>query len=308
MSQRKVAVVTGSNRGIGFSLVEKLCQDFDGDVILCSRNAEKGEEALQALKKMGLNPTMKLLSTTDPMSIFNLRDYLKVTYGGLDLLVNNAAIFIAEDPFSVETTEKVMETNFFAVSRLCKILFPLLRQGSRVVNVSSNAGCLNWITTDHLKERVANQSLTPDQVDDLAKEFMSDVSSGKEVADEKGWPVDINRPYLTSKILLTALTFAQQRFFDSKFPDKDIVVNAVHPGFVKTGMTRGTGLFETTDSLPALLLACFVPPGGKPRGQFIWEDASIADWNQPKEELISTFERYTKGGLSPDVLKHLNSS
>ena len=48
----KVAVVTGSNKGIGFAIVKGLLQKFDGDVFLTSRNEERGLAAVEGLKKV----------------------------------------------------------------------------------------------------------------------------------------------------------------------------------------------------------------------------------------------------------------
>lgn len=53
---RKVAVVTGGNRGLGLELVKQLCSEFDGDVILTSRMSDKGLAALENLKLEGLRP------------------------------------------------------------------------------------------------------------------------------------------------------------------------------------------------------------------------------------------------------------
>ena len=46
----KVAVVTGSNKGIGFAIVRALCKKFDGDVYLTSRDEGRGKDAVETLK------------------------------------------------------------------------------------------------------------------------------------------------------------------------------------------------------------------------------------------------------------------
>src|SRR5579884_3607175 len=98
MKNRRVAVVTGSNSGIGFEIVRNLCQKFDGDVFLCSLQEETGKAALQTLQKQGLNAKNIRLDITDPVSIRELKHLLMSDYGGLDILVNNAGIaFVVED-------------------------------------------------------------------------------------------------------------------------------------------------------------------------------------------------------------------
>lgn len=59
---------------------------------MTARSEERGLAAVEELKKLGLNPKFHQLNIDDHSSIENLRDFLKANYGGLDILVNNAAI------------------------------------------------------------------------------------------------------------------------------------------------------------------------------------------------------------------------
>lgn len=87
-----VAVVTGSNKGIGFEIVRAMCKRFPGDVYLTARDPGRGQEAVAKLQEEGLHPLFHQLDIDDPQSIRALRDFLKQKYGGLNVLVNNAAI------------------------------------------------------------------------------------------------------------------------------------------------------------------------------------------------------------------------
>merc|ERR1712241_851487 len=166
----KVAVVTGSNKGLGFGIVRALCKKFEGDVFLTSRNETRGKEAIAALEKEGLHPKLHLLDISNEESIIKLRDFLKTTYGGIDILVNNAAIAFPDDLGQIWSEEMnrdkatfgdqaktTMETNYWATKKVCENLFPLLRDGARVVNVSSSAGFLGnlGVQTDDLKVDVS---------------------------------------------------------------------------------------------------------------------------------------------------------
>ena len=51
----KVAIVTGSNKGIGLAIVRGLAKTFEGDVYLTSRNEERGLEAVQKLENQGIH-------------------------------------------------------------------------------------------------------------------------------------------------------------------------------------------------------------------------------------------------------------
>ncbi|RZF42983.1 hypothetical protein LSTR_LSTR016652 [Laodelphax striatellus] len=88
----KVAVVTGGNKGIGFSIVEGLCKIFKGKVYLTARNEELGKQAVEKLKEAGCNPEFYQLDITVADSRERFAKYLKEKYGGLDVLVNNAGI------------------------------------------------------------------------------------------------------------------------------------------------------------------------------------------------------------------------
>ena len=92
MASRRVAVVTGSNKGIGLAIVRSLCKKFDGDVILTSRSVDLGRDAVALLEKEGLHPLYHQLDITSLESIEGLRKFLNDTYKGLDILINNAAI------------------------------------------------------------------------------------------------------------------------------------------------------------------------------------------------------------------------
>jgi NAD(P)-dependent dehydrogenase (short-subunit alcohol dehydrogenase family) len=142
---RRVAVVTGANKGIGFAIVKNLCgHPFDGDVILASRDESRGLAAVKALNGLGFKPIYHQLDIDDNESINTLKQYLMDNYQGLDVLVNNAAIAYKTDSTAPveEQADNTLKTNFFSTRNVCQKLFPILRSHARVVNVSSSAGML----------------------------------------------------------------------------------------------------------------------------------------------------------------------
>ncbi|RWS17815.1 Carbonyl reductase [NADPH] 1-like protein [Dinothrombium tinctorium] len=271
----RVAVVTGANKGIGFGIVRNLCRLFKGDVLLTARSAERGEAAVKKLKEEGLSAKFHQLDINDKQSIKNLRDYLLNEYGGLDVLVNNAAIaYTYDSPASVlEQAENTVGTNFFATRDVCNILFPILRPHARVVNVSSSAGMLQRIPSQEIRARFASPTLTEDELVAIVNEYLDDVRNG--VQKQKGWPPTT---YIASKVPLTALTFIQQRNFD-KDPREDIIVNAVHPGYVDTDMTCHKGHLTIEQGAEAPTFLALLPPNVKePKGQMVWFDKRIVNW------------------------------
>ena len=93
----KVAVVTGSYKGIGYAVLKGLAPLFHGHIYMTARNPELGQKALEALKaEVGEEDASKLrfhqLDITDDASVDALKSHIVNEYGGIDLLVNNAAI------------------------------------------------------------------------------------------------------------------------------------------------------------------------------------------------------------------------
>ncbi|GLG95898.1 hypothetical protein R5R35_005589 [Gryllus longicercus] len=274
MSQ-KVAVVTGGNKGIGFEIVKGLCQKFDGVVYLTARDVDRGSRAVEELKKEGLDPKFHQLDICDQQSLNTFKKHLEDNYGGLDILVNNAAIafkMASTEPFSVQA-EQTIHVNYTSLLETCHILFPLLKPHARVVNVSSSAGHLSRIPGESLKQKLANPSLTEEELTTLMNDFVQAAKNGNH--SEQGWP---NSAYSVSKVGVSALSFLQQRAFD-KDTREDLVVNAVHPGYVKTDMSSQKGNLTPEEGADApLFCALLAPYVQSPRGEYVWWNRKVVDW------------------------------
>ena len=268
---KKVAIVTGSNKGIGFAIVRGLAKAFDGDVYLTSRNVERGQKAVNDLKNEGLEVLYHQLDIDNEDSIKTLAEFLKSKYGGLDVLVNNAGIAFkrdATDPIHIQA-KVTIATNYFSVKKTCELLFPLLRPGARVVNMSSNCGLLSKIPGQKLKARFAKESLTVAELDKLMNEFIVLTETGEQY--QFGWP---NSTYVVSKIGLSALTRIQHR----ENTIEDVAINHVHPGYVDTDMSSHKGPLTPDEGAKSSLFAALLPKDTDVKGQYIWKDCTIHDW------------------------------
>ncbi|CAH2060451.1 unnamed protein product, partial [Iphiclides podalirius] len=266
----KLAIVTGANKGIGFAIVRGLCKRFDGVVYLTSRDEERGKTAVLELNKEGLNPKYHQLDITDSKSLEVFRDYIKEKYGGIDVLVNNAAIAFktnATEPVAVQAAE-TLRVNYFAVLATCEILFPLLRNGARVVNISSSCGHLSNIPSESLRNQLKDPKLTIPELSTLMNKYIKEAKQGTQSAE---WG---NSSYNVSKVGLTALTMIQQRLLS----DRDIKVNAVHPGYVDTDMTSHKGPLSIYEGAAAPLFLALDAPDTV-RGQYVWYDKRIVNWD-----------------------------
>ncbi|KAF6203902.1 hypothetical protein GE061_002240 [Apolygus lucorum] len=276
--------VTGGNRGIGLAIVKRLCLNFDGTVYLTSRDEEKGKKAADELNKDGLYPIFQKLDVDDKNSIEELATYIKMKHGGLDILINNAAMLprITQD-VRAEYCERMLKTNYYAVKNVCNALFPLLRPHARVVNVSSEGGYVKKIPGEDLQKKFADPELTEEALDDLVQGFITDVEDGTYVS--KGWPTARSPPYNVSKVSLNALSrIYHKRFLEDQ--REDIIINFVHPGRVDSRNTGREGLLTTMEGAEAPVYAALLPENTKsPKGCFLWHNTQVVDWiNGPLPE------------------------
>ena len=226
---RKIAAVTGGNRGIGLETCRQLAKR-GLKVVLAARDEAKGRAAAQRLRDEDLDVDPARLDVADDESVRRFAEFLRKTYGRVDVLVNNAGIMIdTNDSWSdgaasalkakVETIRQTMETNAYGALRVIQALLPLMpRDGARIINVSSGMGQL------------------------------SDMNGG--------WP-----GYRISKTALNALT----RIFADELKETGIRVNSICPGWVKTDM-GGAGATRSTeqgaDTIVWLATERQVPTGG----------------------------------------------
>jgi len=92
-SKDTVAVVTGANKGIGFEIVRQLAKEGI-TVVLTARDATRGEAALESLKSQGLhNVNFHPLNVASQESILAFANWLRKTYGGIDILVRTCEAY-----------------------------------------------------------------------------------------------------------------------------------------------------------------------------------------------------------------------
>jgi NAD(P)-dependent dehydrogenase (short-subunit alcohol dehydrogenase family) len=151
--QSPLAVISGASRGLGFETCRQLGRR-GYRVLLTARDHAKGKAAAAALRDEGLEVGFFPLDVTDRDSVRSLAGHLETEFGRLDVLVNNAGVFLdpmpPEDPSAssvfradIATVRYSMETNAYGPLRLCQALVPLMRGRGRVVNVSSGMGQLS---------------------------------------------------------------------------------------------------------------------------------------------------------------------
>lgn len=148
MADRKIAVVTGGNKGVGHGAC-RLLAEAGALVILTARSEKRGRAAADALAGEGLDVRFHPLDVTEEASAKTLAGFLSGEYGRLDILINNAAILndrsMTALTVDMNTLAGTMDTNAFGPLRVSQALVPLLKKSpaGRIVNVSSWFGSMS---------------------------------------------------------------------------------------------------------------------------------------------------------------------
>ncbi|URE31753.1 KR domain [Musa troglodytarum] len=265
-SKETVAVVTGANKGIGFALVKRLAE-LGLTVVLTSRDVGKGKAAVESLDGQGLHVAFCHLDVAEPSSIVTFAVWLKQRFGGLDILINNAAVSFNEiDTNSVEHAETVIRTNFYGPKMLIESLLPLFRRStatsSRVLNISSQLGLLNKVRNPALKELLRDEEiLTVAALERMVSQFLHHVKMG--TWREEGWPT-VWTDYSVSKLALNAYS----RLLAKQQEGRGLSVNCFCPGFTRTSMTRGRGRRSPEEAAEVGARLALLPPRQLPTGKF----------------------------------------
>lgn len=271
--ETKVAVVTGANRGLGFEIVKGLCSKFDGVVYLTARNEERGRLAVQKLQDLGLQATFHKLDVTCEESVKQFATHISKHHSGIDVLVNNAGIIDFGITFpTYQEAKTLIDTNFSSLLTVSKILYPLLKNDARIINISSDWGLLSNIKKQIWLDTLVKDDLKVEQILQFINDLLqatSDIPTFYSFAGKYG-------DYKVSKVALSALTFVQQREF--KEQGKNVSINCVHPGPVKTDMTKGFGDFTPERGAKAPLYLALEAPQEQ-KGTFVWHDCHQVNWD-----------------------------
>ncbi len=140
----KVAIITGSSKGIGAAMARGLAE-FGAKVVISSRKQEAVDAVVEALKKDGLEATGIACHVGDPEQLKNLVTETVARYGGIDILINNAAtnpVYDGIEKMNAEIFDKIMNVNVRACFLLANLCHPEMvrRGGGSIINIASVEG------------------------------------------------------------------------------------------------------------------------------------------------------------------------
>ena len=233
---KKVALITGANRGIGFETAKQLGEQ-GVTVVVGARKLADAEKTVQTLKAAGIDAYAVKLDVTSGADRSAAAQYLEKTFGKLDILINNAGVASSHGfkPIIIETSdeelESIFKTNLFSVLAVTRELLPLLKKSpaGRIVNLSSILG---------------SQALHADP--------------GSPIYDFKSFAYDASKAALNSFTIHLAY----------ELRDTPIKVNSAHPGWVKTDMGTDAAPMEIPDGAKTSVALALLGADG-PSGRFI---------------------------------------
>ncbi len=237
MTEQRIALVTGANRGIGLEVVRQLARR-GLKVWMGVRDFDRSAAAENRLKAEGYDVERLVLDVASDESVATASSRLADADGRLDVLVNNAGVAldsgVEPSKVSLDLARTTFDVNVFGCIRVTQAFLPLLRRSpaGRVVMVSSEMG-----------------------------------SHGRQT--DPAFPYAHLNPmiYISSKAALNAVTIA----FAKELRDTAIKVNAASPGFTATDLNQHRGLNTVEQgAAPIVELATLADDG--PTGVFLGPD------------------------------------
>ena len=235
-TEKKVAFVTGGNRGIGLETARQLGKQ-GVKVVIGSRDLEKGKAVAEELRAEGADVEAIRFDITKPADYQEAYNYFDKNFGRLDILINNAGV--SKEPFGTNNASSVskailretFDTNFFGTIELTQALLPLIKKApeGRIVNLSSILGSLT-----------------------LHADPKSPIYGFKALA------------YDTSKTALNSFTV----HLAAELQNTKIKVNSAHPGWVKTEMGTDAAPMEIPDGAKTSVELALLPASGPTGGYF----------------------------------------
>jgi NAD(P)-dependent dehydrogenase (short-subunit alcohol dehydrogenase family) len=205
----KVCLVTGSSSGIGRVTASGLAA-LGASIVLACRNPERGERARQEIIRESDNQDVSV-GLVDLARLDSVRSFAKdfrQKFSRLDVLVNNAGIYLSKRVVTADGFEATFATNHLGHFLLTNLLLELMKASapSRIVNVSSEAHGMGHIKFD-------------------------DLQGERKYSGHKA--------YSQSKLANVLFTYELAR----RLEETRVTVNCVHPGTVRTNFARNNGGF-----------------------------------------------------------------
>ena len=240
-ANRRIALITGANKGIGLEVARQLGK-AGHRILLGARDASRGSEAARSLAGEGIDVRYVTIDLSDTASLAATAADIEANEGRIDILVNNAGIAVQGDGLpgvaELDVVRRTFETNYFGTIAVTQALLPLVKKSAsgRIVNVSSGLGSI---------------ALNADPE----------------------WPYAAVKltGYNASKAALNMFTV----LLAAELKDAGIQVNAVDPGYTATDLNGNSG-HQTIEEGAAETVRMALLADGGPTGQFTNTEGVVA--------------------------------
>ncbi|MFB5676472.1 SDR family oxidoreductase [Paenibacillus terreus] len=242
MDNSRKVLITGGNKGIGFETARQLGK-MGFEILVGSRDEKRGQEAVRVLEMENIKAKALVLDVTDPSIIQSAAKQIEQQYGLLDILINNAGVFLEDNvpPSELELPDlkRTYETNVFGVFSVTKAMIPLLKKSysGRIINLSSGLGSLT-LNTDPKSEFYNVNSLA----------------------------------YNSSKTAVNALTV----LFAKELSNSSIKINSVCPGFTATDLNGNSG-YRSVEQAASIVVKLATIADDGPTGGF-FDENGVVPW------------------------------
>lgn len=239
MAEKRIALVTGANKGIGLGVARELARQ-NLYVLLGCRNVGQGSSEAGRICEAGGEARVLALDVTDSKSIAAAVAEVSRDFGRLDILVNNAGVAresAKPSECNLDDIRYVFDANFFGLIAVTQGFLPLMRK--------SKAGCIVNVTSD-----MGSMARNTDPAHPYSGMTILAYTASKVAAN------------------VASLLFARE------LKDSGIKVNAVNPGYTATDMNQFRGTQTVDESIVAPVRYALIGPDG-PTGGFFDKDGRL---------------------------------
>lgn len=263
---QKVVLVTGSNKGIGYGIIETLLEKKSKLVIILSaRNEELGKKSYELLSSKYPDSKDKFyfhqLDITKEESIKNFCSWVKEKFGKLDYIVNNAGVATHGDLFNIDVCNSTFEVNVYGTINFTEYILKnnMINKSGKIIMVGSIAGSLNKLKNEELKNGFKNAT-TYKELLDMGELFKKSVIN--ESVEKDGW---CKNTYAVSKMIVNS--YARVLALRDEIKNNDISVYSAHPGWVKTDMAGPKAPLSIKEGAETEVFLIELPDGINPEYQ-----------------------------------------
>eukprot|EP00485_Elphidium_margaritaceum_P011505 CAMPEP_0202693650 /NCGR_PEP_ID=MMETSP1385-20130828/7695_1 /ASSEMBLY_ACC=CAM_ASM_000861 /TAXON_ID=933848 /ORGANISM="Elphidium margaritaceum" /LENGTH=315 /DNA_ID=CAMNT_0049349353 /DNA_START=32 /DNA_END=979 /DNA_ORIENTATION=+ len=271
-------LVTGANKGIGFSLCELLVKHAQFHVIVACRNfahvpkptqkdAKRQADNYELIKGKNDDSLTRIqilrdvrfkgvpnvdfveLDICDKNSVAKAVEVMKAKYKSIDILVNNAGMAFKGNAFDINVVNTTLTTNYYGTMNVTQPFLPLIKDGGKILFVSSTAGTLSSNILDNAtRATLLKADLQQGELEQILSNFKQCVEKDKSMKNTAFRA----SAYGMSKVAMSAYS----RIVAAQVKNRNIFVAAYCPGYCNTYMSSGGGNRSSTEGAKGLELLC----------------------------------------------------